>query len=150
MNDPNVTPEGLEEAAKMFLPDREDWAEPPIRIAALLGIPIKKAPVRHGLANDGRPFFSVLSCSWEVPVGPFTKEEFNDLLEGAIADLVGYIQDEYDVFRPYPITHFPEVKYGVAYHDWRGLEYPFDVRAIMSLEGGAVKFHLSTLVARDA
>lgn len=142
--------EGIAEAAKMFLPDREHWGEPPIQIAQWLRIPIRRAPVKPGLAEDGKPFFEVLSCSWEVPVGPFTKEEFDELLHGATSDLVSYIHGTFEVFRPYPITHVPEVKYGVAFHDWRGLEYPFDVRAVMALEAGFVKFHLSTLVARDA
>lgn len=150
MNDPNVTPEGLAEAAKMFLPDRDTWGEPPIQIAECLRVPIRRVPVKPGLAEDGLPFFEVLSSSWEVPVGPFTQKEFEDLLRGAILDLVEFIHTNYEVFRPYPITFTPEIKYGVAFHDWKGLEYPFDVRAIMSLEGGLVKFHLSTLVARDA
>lgn len=141
---------GIEEASKMFLPEREHWGEPPIKIAEFLRVPIRRAPVKPGLAEDGLPFFEVLSSSWEVTIGPFTQSQFEDLLHGAVEDLVKFIHTTYEVFRPYPITYVPEQRYGVAFHDWRGLEYPFDVRAVMALNGPNVSFHLSTLVARDA
>lgn len=148
-----VQKEALEEAAKIFLPDRDDWDEPPVQIANLLSMPIRKSPLIVGNAADGKPYFEVVSCSWDVPlsVDPFTKDDFVRLKDGAIADLVGYIETNFAVFRPYPITYVPEVKYGVAFHDWRGLQYPFDVRAVTHLAtGGVLKFHLTMLVARDA
>jgi len=143
--------------ADHFLPDYPDWGEPTAEIEKLLEIPVRRVQ-REFLYRD--PPFFVFGCTWHHgnSKGVLTEERFQQDLRGAIADFAREM-NHYEEFLAYPITHKPPVVQGVAYHDWTGAIYPFDIRAVITLDesipvdGETVEagltFNLLTLISKE-
>ena len=146
-----------------FLPDYDDWGDVSSELERQVTVPIKRVPrVRH--TDPDNPPFHVFACSWfHLNIwGPLTREKFQRDLSGAVTRYAAAIDKE-GVFRAYPITHIPPTVEGVAYHDWIGGAYPFDLRAVVTLDHcidvgevdgepvveTGLKFHLVTLLGKD-
>lgn len=142
-----------------FLADYHHWKEPTLALEELIKVPIRRVPKVNQWVGD--PPFHVFGCTWHHrnSQGPLTREKFEADLEGAIKDLAAEL-NHYEEFLAYPITHTPPVVLGIAYHDWCGAVYPFDLRATIILdeaipvgEGDEVEagltFNLLTLISRD-
>lgn len=144
-----------------FLADYHHWGEPTAEIEKLLTLPIRR--VQHVAQWTGDPPFLVFGCTWHHrnSQGPLTQEKFEEDLKGAVKDFAAEL-NHYDEFLAYPITHKPPVVQGIAYHDWTGAAYPFDVRAVITLDEAipvtsgkldevetGLTFNLLTLISRD-
>lgn len=126
----------MTDMTKHFLPDYGDWGDISTRIEQ--GLKALEVPYRRVQKVEqwtGEPPFNVFYCKWHHrnSQGPLTAEKFQEDLTGAIADFVHGLKREGE-FRAYPITHKPPVVQGIAYHDWCGGAYPFDIRAIITLD----------------
>lgn len=142
--------------SKHFLPDYDDWGDPTIEIEKHLKVPVQR--VKHVPQWTGDPPFHILGCTWHHrnSQGPLTEEKFRRDMAGAYADLAAEL-NHYERFLAYPITYRPPVVVGVAYHDWTGAAYPFDIRTITTLdhnipaEGDTVEtgltFNIITLIS---
>ena len=116
-----------------FLADYHHWGEPTAEIEKHLTIPVRRVPRIPAWVGD--PPFIVFGCTWHHrnSQGPLTQEKFNADLAGAIVDFANEL-NHYEEFLAYPITHVPPTVQGIAYHDWCGAVYPFDIRAMITLD----------------
>lgn len=116
-----------------FLADYHNFGEPTAVIEKHLTIPIRRVP--HVAQWTGDPPFLVFGCTWHHrnSQGPLTQEKFDADLAGAIADFAR-VMNSHEEFLAYPITHIPPSTVGIAYHDWCGAAYPFDIRAMIVLD----------------
>jgi len=141
-----------------FLPDYHHWGDMTTRIEELITVPIKRVPKALNWVKAEPPFV-VMTCSWfHLNIhGPLTQEKFDKDLEGAILDFTNEI-NAIGEFAAYPITHKPPTVQGIAYHDWIGGIYPFDIRVVIALDEqiqvneevieAGLKFHISTLLSK--
>jgi hypothetical protein len=120
-----------------FLPDYHDCGDLNGMLEKLITVPIKrvKAKLISELVGNTKPPFQIFACTWfHVDAnGALTREEFERQRDGALEDMAKGI-NELGEFRAYPVTHFPPTTYGRAYHDWAGIEYPFDLRFVISYD----------------
>lgn len=119
--------------ADHFLADYHHWGEITSRIESALTIPIRR--VKRIQQWTGDPPFLVFGCTWHHrnSQGVLTQEKFNADLAGSIQDFATEM-NHYKEFLAYPITHKPPIVQGIAYHDWTGAVYPFDIRAVITLD----------------
>jgi hypothetical protein len=143
-----------------FLADYHDWKEPTAALEELIEVPIRRVAKADQWVGD--PPFLVFGCTWHHrnSQGPLTKEKFEADLAGALADFAREV-NAHEEFIAYPITHVPPTVLGIAYHDWTGAAYPFDLRAVMTLDEAipvpgevdtieaGLTFNLLTLISRD-
>lgn len=145
-----------------FLPDYHHWGDITGRIETGLRtfeVPFKRVPKIHRW-GDEKPPYNVFGCTWHHcnHQGALTKEKFDKDLEGAIGDFVNGLRAE-GKFLAYPITHHPPTTFGMAYHDWVGAAYPFDIRVVIALDenipvgedevDAGLKFHITTLLKSE-
>jgi hypothetical protein len=118
-----------------FLADYHHWGDPTIEIEKHLTIPVRRVKRILEWDPEGPPPFIVFGCTWHHrnSQGPLTQEKFEADLSGAIVDFANEV-NHYEEFLAYPITHKPPVVQGIAYHDWIGPVYPFDIRATIILD----------------
>lgn len=145
-----------------FLPDYHDCPDINREIENRLTVPVKRVAARPIMTNEQSELpYEVLTTTWRHydAQGPLTREKFEADLEGAVDALAAAI-NERGRFLAYPINTRPATSLGVAYHDWVGVDYPFDIRFIIELrqdlqldghEGVLLgfQFHLSTLLGKD-
>jgi hypothetical protein len=122
--------------ADHFLPDYHHWGNISGRVEEglkALGVPIRRVP--RATQWTGDPPFLVFGCTWHHrnSQGVLTQAKFDADLNGAIADFCQGLAEQGE-FLAYPITHKPPSVEGIAYHDWCGAAYPFDLRVIITLD----------------
>jgi len=146
-----------------FLPDYHDCGEPTLALEKLIQVPIRRVPRVLKWDTNGPPPYNVFTCTWFHlnSQGALTKEKWEKDLAGAFADFAAEVNADKE-FQAYPLTYKPPVTSGVAYHDWCGASYPFDVRIVIALDENidtgfndedgvamvetGLKFHLITLL----
>jgi len=116
-----------------FLPDYHHWGEITSRIEDKMTVPIRR--VKKVAQWTGDPPFLTFGCTWSHPNcdGVFTEEMFQDNLVSAVESFAN-TANEYAEFLAYPITYKPPTVEGIAYHDWCGAIYPFDIRATIMFD----------------
>ncbi len=129
-------PEVLEQreviTAKHFVPDKKAFdknGDLRQRIAAKLkkrlAATIEERPERHGM----------ITCDWmhfDIH-GILTEDDFQAQLNGAIERFADQI-DQHGLTEPVTPCRFhtfPPTQYGMAYLDWVGKDFPFDIRVII-------------------
>ena len=157
-DDPNLLSMQASLMTEHFLPDYHHWGDVSTRVEEAITVPIRRVP--HVAQWTGDPPFDVLACSWQHTneQGILTQRRFERELTGAIEDFTNTI-NRLGEFKAYPLTYSPPTVQGVAYHDWKGGVYPFDLRAVVTLDeqievgedevDSGLKFHLVTLIEKE-
>jgi hypothetical protein len=156
-------------SALHFLPDKPDWdarGDLRGRIAELLGGVEIEEPlnVHYHLEpepGERRPNFGQLYVDWHWfnnIHGILNADVFHENLDGALSAFVDQIKQHQETFKPVRFQVNPGTKYGLAYHDWFGEPFKFDIRVLIqfgtySPEGHdptpGLHFFITTLVAYD-
>lgn len=135
-----------------FHPQEQDFPNLREKLASLLTVPVRRVPLctKEWTTMEQAPY-DVVAVKGVLRY-PFTREAWAETLDLMVADFAKFINKENE-FRAYPVTLPPRRSDGVAIVDFKGLEFPFDLRVILMTETDAegqilIKVFLTTLMGR--
>lgn len=137
--DPDMDAPSSPITAQHFLPDRPAWnAKADLSARVHEGVTVPIAPkininyMDEISPGETRPNFGFLVADWYHYdlCGILTEEIWQTELDEGIAKFIEQL-NHLGKIEPVRIYLEPGTKYGVAYHDWRGDEYPIDIRAFI-------------------
>jgi len=121
-------------ATDHYIPKYESFEDVHLRVEEAITVPIRRVPKAFAFSENDPPFH-VFACSWYHlhNWGPLTETKFKADLADGVKQFARGLNAEGE-FRAYPMTHKPPTTQGVAYWDWCGGAYPFDLRAVVSFD----------------